>query len=79
MRKKNIIIVCILNLLLYVVVFITGGLIISILWNELIPVIFGLTTVNWFQGIELSVLVYALFFLPFNLMNGSDKNKGENK
>ena len=48
-------------LFLAVLMIFIGPLIIKITWNYLMPVIFGLPTITWLQGLAMSVLFGCLF------------------
>lgn len=58
--------------ILVVVLVIIGGWIISVLWNYLMPVIFGLTTISVKQGIAMFILSNWLFGAK-NFSNGGQK------
>lgn len=51
---------CFAMIILYAVLVVIGGVVVMIAWNLSIPSIFGLSHINFFQALGLSLLAGAL-------------------
>ena len=52
---------CIVVMIFYFILSIVMGFFVSLLWNLLMPVLFGFCTISYFQGFLLMILCCILF------------------
>lgn len=63
--------VCVLSLLFAVLFAFIGAIFVALCWNYVIPYVFGLPTISYWQAFCLIILIRLLTFVNVNVKNNS--------